>query len=70
MPKAKATFGSEVELCPKMCLSNNLHTTEANLMKVHRKVKHNEKVSCTQVRYPLSKSRPQSGVRGQVIFLQ
>ena len=28
----------------KSCLSNNSKTTEANLMKLHRKIEHNEKV--------------------------
>ena len=27
-----------------MCLSNNSKTTEANLMKLHRKIQHHEKV--------------------------
>ena len=43
MPKVKVTIRSEVELCLKLCCSL---TTEANLMKLHRKIKHNEKVCC------------------------
>ena len=39
MPKVKVTIRSEVKLC---CSS----TTEANLIKLHRKIKHNEKVCC------------------------
>ena len=39
---------SEFELCLKSCLSNNSKTTQANLMKLHRKLKHNEKVFHTQ----------------------
>ena len=33
-----------VELYLKLCLSDNLQTTETNLMKLHRKIKHNEKM--------------------------
>ena len=32
----------------KWCLSNNSKTTEANLMKLHRKIEHNEKVCRAQ----------------------
>ena len=39
-PKVKVTIGSEV--------NNNSETTESNLMKLHRKIKHNEKVSSAQ----------------------
>ena len=41
MPKVKVTIRSKV----KLCCSN---TTEANVMKLHRKIKHNEKVCCAQ----------------------
>ena len=41
MPKVKVTVGSEVKLCLNLCCS---YTTEANLIKLHRKIKHNEKV--------------------------
>ena len=41
MPKVKVTIRSKVKLCLKLCCSL---TAEANLMKLHRKVKHNEKV--------------------------
>ena len=41
MPKVKVTIRSKVKLCLKLCCSK---TTEANLMKLHRKIKHNEKV--------------------------
>ena len=37
-----------LSVCPsvryKSCLSESSYTTEANLMKLHRKIKHNEKV--------------------------
>ena len=39
---------SEFKLCLKSCLSNNSKTTQANLMKLHRKVKHNEEMFHTQ----------------------
>ena len=35
--------------CLKLCLGHNLKTTEANLMKLKRKIKHNQKVCCAQV---------------------
>ena len=44
MPKVKVTIRSKVKLCLKLCCSL---TTEANLMKLHRKIKHNEKVCHT-----------------------
>ena len=40
MPKIKVTIGSKVKLCLTSCCS---YTTEANLIKLHRKIKHNEK---------------------------
>ena len=40
-PKVKVSGRSEVKLCLKLCCSK---TTLANLMKLHRKIKHNEKV--------------------------
>ena len=39
--KVSVTIRSEFKLCLKSCLSNNSKTTEANLMKLHRKIKHN-----------------------------
>ena len=44
MPKVKVKIGSEIKLCLKLCCSE---TTEANLIKLHRKIKHNEKVCHT-----------------------
>ena len=44
-PKVKVTIRSEVKLYLKLCCSEN---TEANLMKLHRKIKLNEKVCHTQ----------------------
>ena len=44
-PKVKVTIRSEVKLCLKLCFSQ---TAEANFMKLHRKIKHNEKVCQAQ----------------------
>ena len=41
MPKVKVTIRPGVKLCLNSCCS---YTTEANLIKLQRKVKHNEKV--------------------------
>ena len=41
-PKVKAAIGSKVKTCLKTYLSHNLKATEANLMKLHRKIKHNQ----------------------------
>ena len=40
-PKVKVTIGSEVKLCLNSSCS---YITEANLINIHRKIKHNEKV--------------------------
>ena len=40
---------SEVKLCLKSCLRNNSNTTQANFMKLHKKMKQNEKVCHTQI---------------------
>ena len=40
-PKVKVTIGSEVKLYLNLCCS---YTAEANLIKLHIKIKHNEKV--------------------------
>ena len=42
MPKVKVTIRS------KSCFSNNLKTTEANLMNLHRKIEHSETVCHAQ----------------------
>ena len=41
MPKVMVTIGSEVKLCLNLCCS---YITEANLIKLHRKIKHNKRV--------------------------
>ena len=40
LPKAKVTIRFEL----KLCLSNNSKITQANLTKLHRKIKHIEKI--------------------------
>ena len=45
MPKVKVTIRSKVKLCLKLCCS---YTTEANMMKDDRMIKHNEKVCHAQ----------------------
>ena len=52
MPKVKVTMGSKVKLCLKPCCS---YTTEANLMKLHRKIKHNEKIFTHMILVPMPK---------------
>ena len=41
LAQGQGHIGSMVKLCLNLCCS---YTTEANLIKLHRKVKHNEKV--------------------------
>ena len=41
MLKVKVTVMLEIKLCLKLCC---LETTQAYLMKFHRKIKHNEKL--------------------------
>ena len=43
-PRSRSQSGQR----SKLCLSNNSKTTEANLTKLYRKVKHNEKVCHAQ----------------------
>ena len=63
MPKVKVTIGSEVRLCLKLCCSQ---TTEANLIKLHRKIKHSEKkVSHTHEKGSYAHGQGHDQVRGQ-----
>ena len=52
MPKVKVTIGSKAKLCLNSCCS---YTTEANLIKLHRKIKHNEKVCQLMILVPTPK---------------
>ena len=62
MPKVKLTIRSEVKLCLKLCCSQ---TTEANLIKLHRKIKHNEKVCHTHDLGSYAQGQGRDQVRGQ-----
>ena len=55
MLKARSQSGQR----SKSCFSNNSKTTEANLMKLHRKIEYNEKV-CRQ-------GQGHNTVRGQIV---
>ena len=62
MPKVKVTIMSEVKLCLKLCCSS---TTEANLMTLHRKIEHNEKVCCAQELGSYAQGQGCNQVKGQ-----
>ena len=51
----------------KSCLSNNSKTTEANLMKLHRKIEHNEKVCSAQELGSYVQGQGHNHVRGQIV---
>ena len=59
--------GSQSGQRSKSCLSNNSKITEANLMKLHRKIEHNKKVCRAQKlgSYPQGQSHNQ--VKGQIV---
>ena len=50
----------------KLCLSNNSNTTEANVMKLHRKIEHNEKVCWAQELGSYAQGQGNNQVRGQI----
>ena len=62
MPKVKVTIGSKVKLCLNSCCT---YTTEANLIKLHIKMKYNEKVSHAHDFGSLAKGQGRNQVRGQ-----
>ena len=49
----------------KLCLSNSSYTTEANLMKLHRKIKNNEKVCVAHDLGSYAQDQGHNQVRGQ-----
>ena len=49
----------------KSCFSNNSKTTEANLMKLHRKIEYNEKVCRAQELGSYAQGQGHNTVRGQ-----
>ena len=59
MPKVKVT---KLKLCLQSCCS---YTTEANLIKLHRKIKHNEKVCGAHDFGYCARGQGRNQVRGQ-----
>ena len=51
----------------KSCLSNNSKTTEANLMKLFRKIEHYEKVCRAQELGSYAQGQGHNHVRGQIL---
>ena len=51
----------------KLYLRDNLKTTEANLMKLLRKIKHNEKVCRAQEFSPYAQGQGHSWVKGHIV---
>ena len=49
----------------KSCLSNNSKTTEANVMKLHRKIKHNENVCPAHDLGSYAQGQSRNQVKGQ-----
>ena len=62
MLKVKVTIRSKVKLCLKLCCS---YTAEANLMTLHRKVKHNEKVCQAHDLGSYAQGQGRNQVKGQ-----
>ena len=62
MPKVKVTIRSKVKLYLKLCCSL---TAEANLMTLHRKIEHNEKVCWAHDLGSYAQGQGRSQVRGQ-----
>ena len=62
MPKVKVTIWSEVKLCLNSCCS---YTTEANLIKLHRKIKQNENVCSAHDFGSYAQGQGHNLVRGQ-----
>ena len=53
---------NQVKLCLKLCCSS---TTEANLMKLHREIKHIEKVCCAHDLGFYAQGQGRNQIRGQ-----
>ena len=64
MPKVKVTIRSKVKLCLKLCCS---YTTEANMMELHRKIEHNEKVYSAQEMGSYAQGQGHNQVKGQIV---
>ena len=63
----KVTIMSEVQLCLKLCCSL---TTEASLMKLHRKIKDDEKVCRAQDIGSYAHGQSHNQVRGRKIVIK
>ena len=61
-PRSRSQSGQR----SKSCFSNNSKTTEANLMKLHRKIEHNEKVCRAQEGEFYAHGQGHNQVRGQI----
>ena len=55
-------------MLPQRNLGRHIKTTEANLTKLHRKNKHNEKVCCAQEFGSFAQGQGHNQVRGQIVF--
>ena len=62
-PRSRSQSGQR----SKSCLSNNSKNTEANLTKLHRKIKHNEKVCCAQELHSYAQGQGHNQVKGQIV---
>ena len=62
-PRSRSQSGQR----SKSCLRNNSKTTEANLMKLHRKIKHNEKVCHAQELGSYAQGQGHNQVKGQIV---
>ena len=67
MPKVKVTMKSDVKLCLKLCCS---YTTETNLIKLHRRIKHNEKVCHTHDLDSYAQGQGRDQVRVKIVSQQ
>ena len=63
--RSRSQVMSEVKLCLKLCCT---YTTEANLMKLHRKINIMGRFSPTRCRFLRPRSRLQSGQRSKSCF--
>ena len=62
-PRSRSQSGQR----SKSCLSNNPKTTEANLTKLHRNIKHNEKVCRAQGLGSYAQGQGHNQVKGQIV---
>ena len=64
MTKVKVTIEDQRLVIYKLYVSHNSKSNKGNLIKLHKKIKQNEKVCCAQnYRFPQSRSRTQSKVK-------